>query len=63
VKKLAFSIYKSYTEAGIEQLDLLVIMNSAFRFFSDLIDALNKLSEGFGQKRLKIVPHFVKITT
>jgi hypothetical protein len=38
-------------------------MNSAFRFFTDLISALNRQSEQPGQKPLKIRVRFVKITT
>jgi len=38
-------------------------MNSAFRFFTDLIAALNRQSEQPGQKPLKIRVRFVKITT
>ena len=43
-------------------MELLVIMNSAFKFFTELISYLNKLSES-GIKRLKIRIQFVKITT
>jgi len=63
IKRLAQKIYIDYTNEGIEQLDLLVIMNSAFKYFTNLIDELNKHSETPGCKRLKIVPHFVKVTS
>ncbi len=35
VERLAFNIYQEYKEKG--ELTILVIMNSAFRFFTDLI--------------------------
>jgi len=38
-------------------------MNSAFRFFTDLLAALNRQSEKPGQKPLKIRISFVKVTT
>ena len=42
VEKLAFNIYQEYREKG--ELTILVIMNSAFKFFTDLVHFLNKFS-------------------
>jgi hypoxanthine-guanine phosphoribosyltransferase len=42
IEKLAERIYSDQVEAGHDHLDLLVIMNSAFRFYSELISALNR---------------------
>lgn len=63
IDRLAERIYAEEIAAGHDQLDLLVIMNSAFRFFTELISALNRQSERPGQKHLKIRTRFVKITT
>ena len=63
VETLASKIYHDQISAGHDQLDLIVIMNSAFRFFTDLLAALNRQSEKPGQKPLKIRISFVKVTT
>ena len=63
IRKLAHRIYTDYTKNGIHELDLLVIMNSAFTYFTDLLAEINKISETPGSMKLKIRPRFVKITT
>ena len=60
VERLAKNIYRAYRDSG--ELTILVIMNSAFRFFTDLLHFLNKASE-HEAGRLKIRPFFVKVTT
>jgi hypoxanthine phosphoribosyltransferase len=45
------------------ELEIIVIMNSAFKFFTELVHFLNKQSEAKGEKRLKIRIRYVKITT
>ena len=54
IKKLAQKIYRDYTEAGVEQLELVVIMNSAFKYFAALIEEINRYAETPGAKKLKI---------
>jgi hypoxanthine-guanine phosphoribosyltransferase len=63
VETLASKIYHDQLSAGHDQLDLIVIMDSAFRYFTDLLAALNRLSEKPGQKPLKIRVRFVKVST
>ena len=63
IEALAGKVYEDQIAAGHDQLDLIVIMNSAFRFFTDFLAALNRHSEKQGQKPLKIRILFVKITT
>ena len=41
VERLAQKIYKDYISQGVKELDLVVIMNSAFKFFNDLLHYLN----------------------
>ena len=41
---------------------MVVIMNSAFRFFTDLFRHLNKLNE-FSSDKVELRVHFAKITT
>ena len=43
VNRLAQKIYTEYRDKG--ELVILVIMNSAFRYFTDLVEALNRISE------------------
>ncbi len=45
------------------QLDLVIIMNSAFKYFTTLIDEINLCSSISGVKKLKIREHFVKVTS
>jgi hypoxanthine-guanine phosphoribosyltransferase len=45
IDRLAQRIYQDALDEGKEQLDLLIIMNSAFRFFTELISCLNRQSE------------------
>ncbi|TNV76080.1 hypothetical protein FGO68_gene104 [Halteria grandinella] len=65
IDRMAQNIYAEYRDKG--QLDILVIMNSAFKFFTDLLSAINKLSEGDfakgDEERLKIRVRYCKITT
>ena len=42
IEKLAEAIYAESVEAGLDHLVLLVIMNSAFRFYAELMSALNR---------------------
>jgi hypothetical protein len=43
-------------------LDIFVIMNSAFKFYTDLLVHLNKIMEHTGEL-IKIRPSFFKITS
>jgi hypoxanthine-guanine phosphoribosyltransferase len=64
IERLAQKIYRDAVRESFTQLDLLIIMNSAFKFFADLINYLNKESEkSGGSQKLKIRTRFVKITT
>ena len=45
------------------QLDLVIIMNSAFKYFTNLIDEINLCTSVSGAKKLKIREHFVKVTS
>ena len=45
------------------QLDLVIIMNSAFKYFTNLIDEINQCCSVSGAKKLKIRQHFVKVTS
>jgi hypoxanthine-guanine phosphoribosyltransferase len=42
IEKLSEGIYSDSVEAGQDHLVLLVIMNSAFRFYAELMSALNR---------------------
>ena len=53
IEKLSEGIYSDSVEAGQDHLVLLVIMNSAFRFYAELMSALNRQSEKLGQKKLR----------
>lgn len=60
VERLAQKIFNDFKDKEI--LDLFVIMNSAFKFFSDLLSFLSKLIESRGSK-LMLRPTFFKITS
>jgi hypothetical protein len=47
----------------VGQLDLVIIMNSAFKYFTNLIDEINLCTSVSGAKKLKIREHFVKVTS
>ncbi len=42
---------------------MLIIMNSANKYFNNLIDELIRLSEVSGAKKLIVKQHFVKVTS
>lgn len=51
-----------HTDYKGQELDVFVIMNSAFKFFTDLLVHLNKIMEHTGEL-IKIRPSFFKITS
>ena len=63
IEKIGEIIYSDNVMAGHDHLVLLVIMNSAFRFYAQLIGALNRQSEKPGQAKLRLTTKFVKVTT
>lgn len=61
VERLAQNIYSDYVESTkTRRLQIFVIMNGAFQFFSDLQDYLKKVRE-YKSERLEYDVHFIKI--
>ena len=60
IERLAQRIFNDYRDK--EVLDIFIIMNSAFKYFSDLLVYLNRFIEA-NHCKLMIRPSFFKITS
>uniref|UniRef100_A0A7S3JH00 Phosphoribosyltransferase domain-containing protein n=1 Tax=Euplotes harpa TaxID=151035 RepID=A0A7S3JH00_9SPIT len=60
IDKLAQQIYKQYRSNKTNPLQIFVIMNGAFQFFSDLQSSIKKVRE-FSGERIEYDTHFLKI--